>query len=60
MEKKENPRELRVYGLPANLSTEVKNIAQNLGVKMSDFMKPHIKKIVESYPESMRIARDKD
>lgn len=58
MENKDNARELRIYGVPASTAKEVKNIARNLGVKVSDFMKPHIKKIVQEYPENMRAKRD--
>lgn len=49
-----NDRELRIYGVPAATSREIKNIAAHLGVKVSDFMKPKVAEIAKSYPEHMR------
>lgn len=48
-----NP-ELRIYGVSVKIHEEINNIADNLGNTFSDFMKPHLRKIVESYPEDMR------
>jgi len=53
-----NERELRITGVPANKAQEIKNIAANLGVKMSDFLKPKIAEIANSYPEHMKIKRE--
>lgn len=45
---------LTIYGVSVKIHEEINNIADNLGQTFSDFMKPHLRKVVESYPEDMR------
>lgn len=45
---------LTIYGVSEKIHEEINNISENLGQTFTDFMKPHLRKIVESYPEEMR------
>ena len=46
--------ELRITGVSEKTQTEIINIAKNLGVSMSTFMRPKITEIAASYPEHMK------
>ena len=48
--------EIRIYGVPAPIHEQLRNIAKNEGANdLSALLKPHLRKIVESYPERMRL-----
>ncbi len=51
---KRNPY-LVIYGISHKTHLEISNIADNLGMKVCDFMKPELRKICDSYPEHMKI-----
>jgi hypothetical protein len=46
--------ELRIYGVANIIYDQISNIAANSGVGMSALLKPHLRKIIDSYPEHMR------
>jgi hypothetical protein len=46
--------ELRITGVPEEILDQLHNIAKNEGNNLSAILKPHLRKIVESYPERMR------
>jgi hypothetical protein len=50
-------KEIRSVGVPDTVFTELKLIAKNSGVTLTELLKPHLPKIVESYPERLRKAR---
>lgn len=50
---KRNP-EIRIAGVSEKVHFELTNIAENLGIYLTDLLKPHLRKIAESYPEEMR------
>ncbi len=54
MVKEKNEDEIRIRVVPPPLKKSLENIAENLGVKFSTFMKMEFKKIEQSYPEKMR------
>lgn len=53
-----NEKEIRIVGVDAELATDIKNIAANLGVNMSDFLKPFLLQARDSY--SKLITKNKD
>jgi hypothetical protein len=56
---KRNPY-ITVYGVSVKTHEELHNIADNIGQTLSDFMKPELRKIADSYPEHMKKAAKKD
>jgi hypothetical protein len=47
--------EIRITGVPADIHSQLHNIAKNEGHNnLSAILRPHLRKIVESYPEKMR------
>lgn len=46
--------ELRIQGVSNKTKQEIKNIADNEGIGLSEFMRPHLRKIIDSYPEEKR------
>lgn len=59
-EKNNKQTELRITGISPKVFNDVKNIAENAGVTMSNLLRPEITKIVESYPERMKMSPKKD
>lgn len=47
--------DLRIRSVNQQVRDEIKNIAQNEGQTISSFLKPHLRKIAESYPPQMRL-----
>jgi hypothetical protein len=58
-DKSRNP-ELRIYGVAEVVHDSLINISDNIGISFSDFMKPHLRKIMEEYPEHMKKPKPKD
>lgn len=52
--------ELRVTNMPVQLNEELNNIKDNLGISLSAFLKPHLRKIVDSYDEHMKKPKQND
>jgi len=50
--------ELRIYGVGKRTKQELKNIASHLDCTVSTFLKPHLRTIIDSYPESKRKPLD--
>jgi hypothetical protein len=46
--------ELRIQGVSNKTKEEIQNIADNEGIGLSEFMRPHLRKIIDSYPEHKR------
>lgn len=46
--------ELRIQGVSTKTHNELKNIADNVGVNLSELLRPKLREIIESYPEKMR------
>jgi hypothetical protein len=46
--------ELRITGVPEEILEQLHNIAKNEGNNLSAILKPHLRKIVESYSDRMR------
>ena len=44
-----------IESVPGNLKEELINIADHLGNDLSSFLKPHLRKIIESYPAEYRL-----
>lgn len=57
---KDDRGEVRIYGVPDATVQAIQNISDNLGVTASSFLKPHIKSIVDSQPDSLKRPREKD
>lgn len=55
MAKKKNyQNEIRLRGVSEKLIEDLSNISKNLGITISQMLKPKIREIVESYPEKMK------
>jgi len=46
--------EVRVRGVSLQLAEELNNIADNIGITLTAFLKPKLREIANSYPEKMR------
>ena len=46
--------EIRIDYVPEKVYTEIKNIAANEGIAMSQLLRPKLREIAHSYPEWMR------
>lgn len=51
---------LIIYGVSEQIHDDLCNIADNHTVSFSDFMRPHLRKIRDSYSEEMRKPTDKN
>lgn len=58
--KTDKEREIRVRGVSEKTQTELMNIAGNSGVNLSNFLRPKLTELVNSYPEHMRQSPKKD
>ena len=56
--KKELP-ELRIKHVNEKLHSDVNNIADNLGINMSAFVKPFLKELTDRYPAEMKLPKPK-
>lgn len=57
--KDQNPP-LRIYGIPKEDFEALQNIASNSDLSLADFMRPHLRKIAEQYPELLRNNKSAD
>lgn len=46
--------EIRIQNVNNKVFEEINNIAENLGVTLAAFMKPELRKIVDSYPDKLK------
>ncbi len=53
-ERNPEPPELRVRGVSDKIRNDLINIAKNHGTTLSDFLKPKLREIADSYPEKMK------
>jgi hypothetical protein len=60
MEKKQALKPLRIEGVHDDLHEELKNIASHCGVTISNFMRPKLRDISNSYPDHMKKPRVKE
>jgi hypothetical protein len=51
---KRNNREIRIRGVSGQVVADLNNIAENMGVPLSDFLKPKLQQIIESCPERFK------
>ena len=51
---------IKVRGVPGKLKNQLKTIAENKGITLSAFVRPALRKLVESQPEHLKIKRDLD
>lgn len=50
---------LEINGIQKELAADLKNISDNLGIKcLSEFLRPELRKIRDSYPVNMRQSPD--
>lgn len=54
------PKTIKVTNVNPKVATELKNIADNLNVDLSQFLKPKLKEIVDSYSPDMKMPKAKD
>lgn len=59
-EESNNPQEILITNVPPRLKEELTNIADNLCVPRATFIKQELRKVAESYPAEMKMARDED
>lgn len=52
--------EIRVRGVSETLKQELLNIARNQGIKLSDFLKPKLREIRDSFPKELRTPPRED
>lgn len=52
--------DIYIKNVPHNLKEDIKTIAENLGITMSQLLKPKLREIRDSYPPDLRIKRSKD
>jgi hypothetical protein len=57
---KRNHKEIRVRNVSVKVNEDLSNIAKNLGVALSDFLKPKLREIADSYPASMKLPPAED
>lgn len=50
----------RIYGIPTEDFEALQNIASNSELSLTDFMRPHLRKIAEQYPENIRNIKAED
>ncbi len=46
--------EIRIVQVPDKIHTQLNNIKEHLGMSLTSIIKPHLAKIIESYPEEYR------
>lgn len=51
---KKEVSELIISNVPEILLAPINNVADNMGITMNEFLKPHIRKIIDSYPEYLK------
>lgn len=49
--------EIRMRGVSKKLVTELVNISKNIGIDLSDMLKPKIREIVDAYPDHLKVKR---
>lgn len=50
--------EIRLTNVPQDLKSDLKNIAANTGMTLTQMLKPVLRQVRDSYPEDMRKKRD--
>lgn len=51
-------REIRVTGVPDKISDQLKAIAHNSGITLSQLLRPKLREIADEYPENMKQKSD--
>jgi hypothetical protein len=51
---KRNHREIRIRGVSGQIVEDLDNVSKNLGVTLSDLLKPKLAEIVNSYPANLK------
>lgn len=46
--------EIRIQNVNNKVFEEINNIAKNQGITLAAFMKPELRKIVDSYPDKLK------
>ena len=49
--------EVRMRGVSKKLVNELVNISKNIGIDLSDMLKPKLREIVDSYPDHFKVKR---
>lgn len=50
--------DMTLRNVPTPVKEAIENIARNQGESVTGFMKSHLRKIVQEYPENMRARQD--
>lgn len=50
--------EVRIKGVPKDVHDDLKNIAANIGISISNMLRPKLREIRDSYSEKMRTKRE--
>lgn len=50
--------EIRIRGVGKPVHEDLINISKNVGVNLSDLLKPHLQKIADSYPDKYKRPRE--
>lgn len=51
---REGTKEIRIYGIQPSVAQTLENIADNLGVTVTQYLKPKIRDIVDSAPDHLK------
>lgn len=51
---KDSPKPLTITNVPSIIHQDLHNIADNIGIPLSAFLKPELRKIADSYPAHMK------
>lgn len=49
-----NHDEIRIRGVAPSMKQDINNIAGNLGITVTDFLKPKLREIVDQAPEHLK------
>lgn len=52
--------EIRIKNVVPAIKQQIENIAAHQGIPVSSFLKPHLRTIVDSYPDKLKQAPNKD
>ena len=47
-------KDILIKSVSLEMETDIRNISKNMGITYSAFLKPHLKAIADSYPESLK------
>ena len=51
---------LKVTGIQRKLKNQLKTVAKNKGITLSEFVRPSLRALYESQPENLKVKRDLD